>query len=317
MTYSIVDPPAHGEVFVDGEVATYLPAANYTGGDAFTYRANDGTQDSNAGTVTLQIVNVNDAPILEPVGEQRVDEGQLLEFVVSGFDVDGDALTYSTEGLPAGATFDSNTRTFSWIPTYEQAGNYSMNFWVEDANGEVAGQMVRIQVQDVPAPPVARLATTSVQGHKVWFSAAGSYDPAGEAFRYTWNFGDGTGATGTAQQAAHTYRAAGEYTVTLTVTAARGVSSVARMNVAVNNAPMLSTPYVLRMFQSWYLFYASAYDTDGSISEYAWNSSRDGFLSGSPFLIKRLSKGAHVITVKAKDNLGAWSAEKTVSLYVN
>ena len=291
LTYSIVDPPAHGEMQLNGDVVTYLPDANYYGSDAFTYRANDGTQDSNVGTVTLQIVSANDAPIMEPIGDQRVDEGQLLEFAVSGFDVDGDALTYSVEGLPAGATFDPSARTFSWIPTYEQAGNYSVNFWVEDANGEVVGQTIQIQVQDVPEPPVARLAVTTVLGHKVWLSAAGSYDPAGGALCYTWNFGDGTGATGTAPQVMHTYRAAGEYTVTLTVTAARGVSSVARMNVLVNNAPMLSTPYVLRIFQSWYLLYASAYDTDGSIAEYAWNSSRDGFLSRSPFLIKRLSKG--------------------------
>ena len=114
--YSIVAPPSHGEVLVDGDMATYLPDANYYGSDTFTYRANDGTLDSNVGTVTLQITNVNDTPILEPIEDQVVDEGQLLEFSILGFDVDGDVLSYSMEGLPAGAHIDPATHTFRWTP---------------------------------------------------------------------------------------------------------------------------------------------------------------------------------------------------------
>ena len=315
--YWIVTPPAHGVALVDGSVAIYLPDANYYGSDSFTYQANDGTLDSNVGTVTLQIANVNDAPLLVPIEDQAVNEGQLLEFSINGLDLDGDTLNYSAEGLPEGATFDPATRTFRWTPTFEQAGEYSVSFRVEDGNGGEAEETIQIQVQNVNEPPVACLAMTSTHGHKVWFSAACSYDPEGGAIQYAWNFGDGSSSAGTAMQAIHTYRAAGTYTVTLTVTDTLGVSSMARVPVSINNPPLISAPYVLQIFRSWCLFYASAYDTDGSIVEYAWNSSRDGFLSRSPFFIKRLSKGQHTITVKAKDNLGDWSAEKSVTLYVN
>jgi PKD repeat protein len=164
---------------------------------------------------------------------------------------------------------------------------------------------------------VALLAATQVSGHKGWFSAVGSYDPEGEAIQCAWQFGDGSSYSGSALRATHTYQASGEYTVTLTVTDAQGASSTATLKVSVNNTPLLSAPYALKIFQSWYLFYASAYDTDGSIAEYVWNSSRDGFLGRSPFLIKRLSRGYHTVTVRAKDNLGAWSAEKAVPVFVN
>ena len=30
--------------------------------------------------------------------------------------------------MPAGASFDTSTATFSWTPTYEQAGSYSPTF---------------------------------------------------------------------------------------------------------------------------------------------------------------------------------------------
>ncbi len=42
---------------------TYTPNANYSGTDSFTYRANDGTVNSNTVTVTLNIAAVNDAPV--------------------------------------------------------------------------------------------------------------------------------------------------------------------------------------------------------------------------------------------------------------
>ena len=42
---------------------TYTPAANYNGPDSFTYRANDGTVDSNLATVTITVSSVNDAPV--------------------------------------------------------------------------------------------------------------------------------------------------------------------------------------------------------------------------------------------------------------
>jgi VCBS repeat-containing protein len=41
---------------------TYTPVANYHGFDSFTYKANDGTADSNTATVSLTIKQVNDPP---------------------------------------------------------------------------------------------------------------------------------------------------------------------------------------------------------------------------------------------------------------
>ena len=41
---------------------TYTPATNFNGTDTFTYRANDGTNNSNVATVTITVNAVNDAP---------------------------------------------------------------------------------------------------------------------------------------------------------------------------------------------------------------------------------------------------------------
>src|SRR5207244_1618813 len=57
-----VSNPAHGTVTLNADGSfTYTPNANYNGPDSFTYKANDGTADSNVATVNLTVNPVNDA----------------------------------------------------------------------------------------------------------------------------------------------------------------------------------------------------------------------------------------------------------------
>ena len=43
----------------------YVPNANYNGPDSFTYKANDGSLDSNAATVSVTVTAVNDPPVAQ------------------------------------------------------------------------------------------------------------------------------------------------------------------------------------------------------------------------------------------------------------
>jgi hypothetical protein len=59
----------------------------------------------------------------------------LLTFTISAIDPDGDTLTYSASNLPAGASFNPSPHTFSWTPTYSQAGSYpNVHFQVSDGS---------------------------------------------------------------------------------------------------------------------------------------------------------------------------------------
>jgi Bacterial Ig domain len=57
LTATLVSGPAHGAVTLsfDGSFA-YTPGLDFNGTDSFTYRANDGTADSNTATVTIVVL---------------------------------------------------------------------------------------------------------------------------------------------------------------------------------------------------------------------------------------------------------------------
>lgn len=75
----------------------------------------------------------NAPPVLDPIVAKSIDEGINLEFIISASDPDGNTLTYSASNLPPGATFDTITATFTWIPDYNQAGIYpNVHFEVSD-----------------------------------------------------------------------------------------------------------------------------------------------------------------------------------------
>ncbi len=80
----------------DGSFA-YLPAADYHGGDSFTYRANDGTVNSNIATVTITVNPVNDAPVAADdsysTDEDVVLNGNVLE---NDSDTENDNLILNT-----------------------------------------------------------------------------------------------------------------------------------------------------------------------------------------------------------------------------
>ncbi|MET0685559.1 MAG: Ig-like domain-containing protein, partial [Solirubrobacteraceae bacterium] len=64
LTLSVVGPPAHGTLGpIAGGSVTYTPAANYSGPDQFTYKASDGTADSNVATAKVTVAAAPPAEI--------------------------------------------------------------------------------------------------------------------------------------------------------------------------------------------------------------------------------------------------------------
>jgi hypothetical protein len=96
----------------------------------------------------------NNPPVLVSPGSKTVNENQLLQFLLSATDVNGDAITYSMSNGPSGASLNNNQ--FTWTPTYTQAGSYGVKFYAID-NGSPPmrdSQAITITVNYVNVAPV-------------------------------------------------------------------------------------------------------------------------------------------------------------------
>ena len=120
------------------------------------------SDDANGQIVVADAIRIlpetisNEPPILESIGDKTVNEGDLLQFTVIGSDPDGDNLTYTVEGLPEGATFDSESHIFSWTPSSLHGGTFPVLFTITD-DGEPSmtdSEEISITVIDVYISPV-------------------------------------------------------------------------------------------------------------------------------------------------------------------
>src|SRR5690606_5045404 len=98
---------------------TYTPDLDYVGPDSFSFRVNDGTSNSITATINITVPGVNDAPVLDPIGDRSADEGLEMSFTATGTDVEGAGLVYSlADGalgeVPEGAVIDPVTGEFAW-----------------------------------------------------------------------------------------------------------------------------------------------------------------------------------------------------------
>ena len=166
-----------GSSFVNGDfnwIPSYVQAGTYS----ITFTASDGVL-TDSETINIFVTNTNRAPILSSVGNKIISENQTLSLTLSASDSDGDSLTYSALNLPNGSTLYGNT--FSWTPTYAQAGNYeNVEFIVAD-NGspmELDVELVTITVGDVNRAPVLSNPgpRSVIEGNNVSFTINGN-DP--------------------------------------------------------------------------------------------------------------------------------------------
>lgn len=104
----------------------------------------------------IHLADTNRAPMLDPVPDQTVAEGDPLAVSLQARDPDGDGLALQTDSLPPGAEFLDNgdgTASLTWTPNFDHAGEWFASIHVLDngAPQQGAGAAVRITVTNTPA----------------------------------------------------------------------------------------------------------------------------------------------------------------------
>jgi PKD repeat protein len=177
-------------------------------------------------------------------------------------------------------------------------------------NGSVSMQVML----DIPKLPIA-IIHYATDYLNVTFDGGSSYDPDGTIVQYTWDFGDGSLATG--WKAFHTYAARGTYTIKLTVVDNDGLIGTISSNVYVFSPPPPPGYAPTAVFS--YTLYkneisvdaSESYDIDGEIVSYYWTIGDEASMLGETAYYRFSSGGTFVVTLIVTDNEGVSGSAST------
>ena len=187
--YGAITSPGQ-TVSTAGTFATITLTTGTQGGTCPLSLSNVIVGDIGGNPVSVNVANgsvdINSSPVLDPIGNNAVNEGDLLTFTISATDSDGDTLTYSASNLPTGAGFDPVTRIFSWTPGYDQSGVYpGVHFEVFDGSLADSEDITITVSQTNRAPALDSIGNQIAnEGDTLTFTILAT-DPDGDSLTYS------------------------------------------------------------------------------------------------------------------------------------
>lgn len=245
-TASFTNTVSDLHVTLDGSASTAQSGQTITG---YSWDFGDGTpaatgatavHDYAAGGTYTVTLTVTDSRGLTGQATKQVTVAPAHQPPTASFTVSDSGLTASVDAS-ASEAFDGATLTYDWdwgdgtshgsgktaSHAYASAGDKTIVLTLTDSMG--ATSTTNKTVTLTHANPKASF-TASTDGFTTSVDAGASTASDGATLSYDWNWGDGSGH-GSGATATHTYDAAGDYTVTLTVTDSLGGSDTATKTV--------------------------------------------------------------------------------------
>jgi len=283
-------------------------------------KVGDDTGDEEAVDFDETIVHVNAKPKADAGTDIRVAPGDTVT-LDGGRSTDSDGTIaewrwdFSDRDTPAQGKVV--TRTF------DKPGIYTATLTVADdsaVDNSVDSDEVRISVNH---RPVADAGSDIVNASGfVAFDGTRSVDADGDGLTYTWDFGEGTTATGAKVE--HRYAAGGTYPVVLTVddgTGLKNASSSTAIKVHINRPPMAVAGGNKQLCSGDVLVLdgSKSRDPEGGVLRFAWDFG-DGTKSTivNPTKIYKVP-GVYPVTLKVEDDSGFSNGTHTdrISVIVN
>ncbi len=274
------------------------------------------TDDDGASAIASATKTVLNRPPVALFTESAttVFTGEVIHFDASAsYDPDGTIVSYLWDFGDG-----SNATGIVVQHSYVDDGVYTVTITITDNDGASSSATDAKTVLN--RPPVASFtesATTVYKGEVIRFNASQSYDPDGTIKSYTWDFGDGTNATGATVD--HSYTNVGTYTVTLTVTDNDGATaSISATKTVLSKLPVASfteSATVVYTGEVIYFNASSSYDPDGMIISYFWDFGDETNATGVEVSHAYADDGNYTVTLTVTDDDGATAfstATKTV-----
>ena len=170
----LVDSTTNGILALnDNGSFSYSPNPDFNGADSFTYKANDGYDNSNIATVSITINPVNDAPVAFD-NSYSVNENIVLNVIAPGVlgndnDLEGDTLNaVLVDSTTNGILALNGDGSFNYTPDLDFNGTDSFTYKANDGYVDSGEATVTITVNSVNEPPefidVPALTTLGIMG---------------------------------------------------------------------------------------------------------------------------------------------------------
>jgi cellulose biosynthesis protein BcsQ len=156
LTYSVLRAPAHGKLSGTAPNLIYTPDPNFSWLDSFTFRVNDGKNDSAPATVMISVTPTNDPPTArdDKIVTQE-DTPATIDVLANDTDVDNELITISdvTQGR-SGSVRKNDDGTLTYTPNANFSGTDSFTYTVTDKEGAKDTAVVKVEVGSANDPPV-------------------------------------------------------------------------------------------------------------------------------------------------------------------
>src|SRR5437588_812801 len=274
LTYAVVTAPTHGTLSGTAPNLTYTPAAGYFGPDSFTFKANDGTVDSAAATVSLTVVHVNHAPV---AAAQIVTaaEDTAKAVVLTATDADGDPLTYSVVAGPTHGALSGTAPNLTYTPALNYNGPDTFTFNVNDGTVDSTAATVSLTITAVNDAPTANAQSVTTAEDTAKAITLTGTDVDGDTLTYAITTQPAHGTlTGTAPNVTYTpalnYNGPDSFTFTVKDAALTSTAATVSITVtAVNDPPVANAQSVTTAEDTAKAITLTGSDVDGDSLTYA------------------------------------------------
>jgi hypothetical protein len=183
LSFTATGLPAGVTINIATGVISGTLTSTSAGNHSVTATVTDGSL-SQSRTFSWTVSNVNGAPVFTQPANQTSAEGSDASITLAATDPDGDVLTFTATGLPAGAGVNAATGLISGTPGYTSAGTYTVTATVTDGSLSVSRTFSWIVTNTNRAPaltPVADQTTPADSDATLQIVAS---DPDGTALTY-------------------------------------------------------------------------------------------------------------------------------------
>ena len=153
----------HVSINSDGTI-NFTPTSDFTGEATVDYVVSDGNGETDTATLTVNLFNVNDAPVANDddlvVAEDAVSA--VLDVLDNDTDIDGDDLTITTATVSEGSVSINSDGTLAYTPVSNFTGTVTVEYTITDGEGGTDNATATVTVTPVTDPPVAEDDTVTV-----------------------------------------------------------------------------------------------------------------------------------------------------------